>query len=194
MASEALIDAVAVTAELCGRVFSEPAARVFVRDLEGFPEEAILAALSRCRKEVRGVLTVSDVISRIDDGRPGAEEAWAMIPRDEWASVVWTTEMAEAFGSASGMLVSREEVPARMAFKEVYSRLVAKARDQRVPVRWIPSLGHDPGGREAAVMEAAQKGRIKLDYARSLVPSLQATPEWERLLAAEKTRLLANAA
>lgn len=190
MASPELIQAVAVTAELCGRTFSESAARVFIGDLDGYPEPAVLAALARCRREVKGVLTPNDVISRIDDGRPGAEEAWAMVPRDEWASVVWTEEMSQAFGAAAGMLAAGEEIPARMAFREVYSRLVATARDQRIPVRWTPSLGLDPTGREAAVIDAAQKGRLKLEHARTLVPTLQASPEWERLLASEKAKLL----
>ena len=43
MPSKALIQAVAVTAELCGRTFSEPAARVFVEDLAAYPEAAVLA-------------------------------------------------------------------------------------------------------------------------------------------------------
>ena len=62
-----LLEAVAVTAELCGRTFSEPAARVFVADLAAYPEDAVLKALTRCRKEVRGALTVADVVQRIDD-------------------------------------------------------------------------------------------------------------------------------
>ena len=99
MATPELIQAIAVTAELCGRSFSPEAAAVFVDDLSGFDEQALLGALRRCRREVRGLLTVQDVVSRIDDGRPGPDEAWAQIPRDEAASVVWTDEMAEAFGA-----------------------------------------------------------------------------------------------
>lgn len=161
MPSSKVIEAVAVTAELCGRAFSEGAARVFVHDLEGFPDDAILAALTRCRKEVRGALTVQDVISRMDDGRPGVEEAWAMIPRDEESSIVWTDEMAQAYGAAAPLLAEGDRVGARMAFKEAYARLVAAARDQRQPANWTPSLGGNVSGRQLALIDAVRHKRMK---------------------------------
>lgn len=174
MVSAKLLEAVAVTAELCGRTFSEAAARVFVSDISVYPEPAVMKALARCRKEVRGALTVADVVMRIDDGRPGAEEAWALIPMDEHGSVVWTDEMAKAFGVASPLLNAGEVVPARMAFKEAYNKLVSEARDAGVPVAWSASLGHDPNAREAAVLLAVDKGRLTLAQARDAVPSLPA--------------------
>jgi hypothetical protein len=153
MPSAALLEAVAVTAELCGRVFSEPAARVFVADLGGYPEASVMKALSRCRREVRGALTVADVVSRLDDGRPGPEEAWSMLPRTEAQTVVWTDEMA---------------------FKEAYQRLVSEARDAGKPVNWSASLGHDKLGREAALLDAVRMGRLELERARDYAPSLPA--------------------
>ena len=117
MPSIELLQAVAVTAELCGRTFSEGAARMFVHDLAGFDEQAVMKALARCRREVKGILTIQDVVSRIDDGRPGVEEAWAMLPLDEAQSVVWSAEMAEAFGVARGLIDDGDRVAARMAFK-----------------------------------------------------------------------------
>lgn len=173
-ATEVLIQAVAVTSELCGRTFSPAAAAMFVADLEEYPEAQVLRALTRCRKEVRTGLTVADVIARIDDGRPGAEEAWAAIPRDEDASVVWTEEMAAAFGVALPLIRAGEEVQARMAFKEAYLRLVAEAREARTPVRWTPSLGHDPMLRESVIRDAIERGRLPLDAAPVLIP--QAAP------------------
>ena len=172
MPSTDLIKAVAVTAELCGRVFSPEAAAVFVGDLAAYPERAVIAALARCRKEVRGLLTISDVISRIDDGRPGAEEAFAMLPKREDDSVVWTLEMSQAFGVCVGLLDAGDTVAARMAFKETYQRLVSQSRDKGEPVRWHPSLGHDPRGREAVLKDAVERGRISIEHARELVPAL----------------------
>src|SRR5438128_1262787 len=102
--SRELIEAVAVTAELCGRTFSEAAARVFVDDLSRYPEHQIIAALGRCRREVKGVLTVSDVVSRIDDGRPGVEQAWSMVPITESQTAVWTDEIATAFGTCVALI------------------------------------------------------------------------------------------
>lgn len=183
MSSSTLLEAVAVTAELCGRVFTAPAAKVFVDDLSGFPEPAVLAALRRCRREVRGVLTVQDVVSRIDDGRPGPQEAWAMMPVSEADSIVWSDEMAEAYRVAAPLIADGEMVAARMAFLETYTKAINEARDQRKAPCWSVSLGHDPRGREQALLLAVEKGRLTLGHARDLVPSLSApAPEVLALL------------
>lgn len=172
MPSIELLQAVAVTAELCGRTFSEGAARMFVNDLAAFPEPAVMKALARCRREVKGALTTQDVISRIDDGRPGPEEAWAQMPFDESQTVVWTDEMAQAFGIARGLLGNGEKVAARMAFKEAYLRLVSDARDTGRPVSWSPSLGHDKSGRDAVLSEAVAKGRLSYEHVSEFCPGL----------------------
>jgi len=183
MASLSLLQAVAVTAELCGRVFTEPAAKLFVEDISTYPEHQVLGALRRCRREVRGILTVQDVVSRLEDGRLGAEEAWAMLPKTEADSVVWTAEMAEALRSCQDLLDDGDRVAARMAFKQAYDRLVAAARDAGRPADWQVSLGHDPRGREQALREAVERGRISLDYAQTVHPALPApSPEVQALL------------
>lgn len=172
MPSVELLKAVAVTSELCGRTFSEAAARVFVDDLSRFPEPAVMKALARCRREVRGALTIQDVVSRLDDGRPGPEEAWAMMPFDESQSVVWTDEMANAFGIARGLLDEGDKVGARMAFKEAYIRLVGEARDDGRAVSWTPSLGYDKSGQDAVLSEAVSLGRLTHEHAKSIAPAL----------------------
>ena len=172
MPSIELIQAVAVTAELCGRVFSEGAARMFVQDLAGFPEPAVLKALSRCRREVKGMLTIQDVVTRIDDGRPGVEEAWSQMPFNESQSVVWTDEMCRAFGIASSLLDEGDKVAARMAFKEAYTRMVGEARDAGRVVVWTPSLGYDKNGHAAALSAAVALGRLTYTHAASLSPGL----------------------
>jgi hypothetical protein len=171
MASAELIQAVAVTAELCGRVFSEPAARVFVQDLSAYDERHIIEALRRCRREVRGILTVQDVVSRIDDGRPGPDEAWALIPHDEAESTVWSQEIATAWGVA---MRAHDRQSQRLAFREAYAAEVAKARDAGIPVQWSPSLGHDPRRRATAIAAAVEKGRLSLEHGRDIVPELPA--------------------
>lgn len=170
MVSAQVLEAIAVTAELCGRTFSPAAARVFAGDLDGFPDAAILAALSRCRKEVKGLLTVQDVVSRVDDGRPGVEQAWAMLPHDENTSTVWTDEMAHAWGIAGPLMLEGDRVGARMAFKEAYTRAVADARDQKLPPKWTPSFGRDPGGRQAAIEDAVRNKRLSLEHGVKLLP------------------------
>jgi hypothetical protein len=169
MASRKLVEAVAVTAELTGTELSEAAARVMVADLSGFPESQVLAALVKCRRELRGRMTIADVISRIEDGRPGPEEAWAMIPKDESGSVVWTEEMAGAFGVAEKIL-RYDLVAGRMAFLEAYKTRVQAARDLRKPTVWMPSFGTDSRGREYALMDAVEHGRMSAERATSLLP------------------------
>jgi len=172
--SSELYQAIAVTAELCGRTFSEGAARVFAQDLAKFSEDAVIKALTRCRREVKGVLTIQDVVSRLDDGRPGVEEAWAMLPMDESQTVVWTDEMARAFGIAAPLIEDGDRIAGRMAFKEAYVRMVGEARDSGVAVSWTPSLGHDKDKRGAALSEAVALGRIEYSHAADIYPGLPA--------------------
>lgn len=112
----------------------------------------------------RFVPVPADLIAQLeqragDDGRLGPEEAFALAlaARDEWASVVWTQEVAEAWGVARHVLP--DEVGARMAFKEAYTRIVAAARASRQPHAWVLCQGFDMAGRTLALTMAAEKGR-----------------------------------
>lgn len=172
---EQLIQAVMVTAELMGRQYTPVAAAVLVDDLGGYDVEQVLRALARTRREVRGFLTVADVIARLDDGRPGPDEAWAMLPFDEAVTVVWTPEMAQAWGVAMPLLEARDKAGAQRAFRETYVRLVADARERRESPRWMASLGHDVQGREGALMAAASMGRLTTTQAKALLPAKPAT-------------------
>lgn len=166
-----LLQALAVTAELCGTELSEAAARVFCADLSRYPKAQVLGALVRCRKELRSRLTLADVIGRLDDGRPGPEEAWAAVSHvTEADTIVWTHEMQQAQSTAQDLIDAGELVPARMAFLERYRYLCQFARDNGAPIRWIVSLGHDAKGREAPVMEAVELGRLTAERARGLLP------------------------
>jgi hypothetical protein len=167
-ASKVVIQALAVTAEITNTQLSEAAARVFADDISKYPEMQVLAALRRCRREVRGKLTVADVVGRLEDGRPTPDEAWAMLPHDERQSVVWTDEMARAWGIAAQL---EDRVAARMAFLSAYRRLVQEARDAATAVTWTPSFGHDPLGRERAIELAVEQGRISTERAALLLPS-----------------------
>jgi hypothetical protein len=172
MPSKDLIQAIAVTAELCGRTFSEAAARVFCDDLAAYPEEQVIRALAKCRKQVKGTLTVQDVVARLDDGRPGPEEAWALIPQGEDATVVWTNEMAAAYGVCAPLLSAGDRIGARMAFKEAYQREVMAAKDQGQPAKWVISLGSDVEQRKRVLAAAAEAGRITPELAYESCPAL----------------------
>ena len=172
MKTSDLLEAIAVTAELCGRVLSPAAAQMFCADLSPYPAPQVVAALARCRKEVRGMLTVQDVVSRLDDGRPGPEEAWAALPKDEASSAVWTDEMSEAFGVAAPLLEAGDKIGARMAFKEIYVARVSAARDAGRPVNWTATLGHDPRGRDGVLIEAVARKRLTLAQAMDYSPMM----------------------
>lgn len=189
MASNAtkLAQALIVTAEVIGHELSPLAAEAMVRELRAYPQEAVAAALRRCSRELSGRLTLASILQRVDDGHPGAEEAWAACPRDEAATVVWTDQMAQAFGVARPLIEQGDHVAARMAFRETYTALVRQAREGRAPAKWIASLGTDHTQRTAAVLEAAERHRILPDYARALIDSTPATER--RLLAIEGKQL-----
>ena len=169
-----LIAAIAVCAELTGTELSKAAARVMAEDLSVYPLVQVTGALTKCRKELRGRMTLAAVIERLDDGRPGVEEAWAMIPNGEGDTVVWTEEMAEAFGVAVKLL-DEDSIAARMAFKETYLKIVSRARDEGKPVQWQVSLGHDKSGREGPVLEAVRLGRLTTERAQKLLPEIPVT-------------------
>lgn len=171
-----LLEIVKSTAEIYGKTVSVASAVMFLADLDGYPPSAIVEALSKCRKELRTFPSVADVIARISDGRPGVEEAWAMIPKDEYASVVWSNEMAEAYGVARGLL-DEDPIAARMAFKETYLTAIARGRASGRPPKWTPSLGFDPHGRELAIREAIEKNRMTLASAQVLLPEVAFVPE-----------------
>lgn len=171
MVDPEILQALAVTAELTGTQLSEAAARVFCADLTHYPKAQVLGALVRCRKELKGRLTLADVISRFDDGRPGPEEAWAAVSRlTEADTIVWTFEMQQAHGSVAAMIEAGERIPARMAFLERYRYLCQFARDAGITVKWLVTLGHDAAGREGPIMAAVEAGRLSLERARTLLP------------------------
>lgn len=171
-----LYEAVAVTLELTGTALSEVAARIMAEDLARYPEAQVMGALTRCRRELKGRLTIADVISRLDDGRPGVEEAWAMLPKDEQTTAVWTVEMSQASAVVHDLLDRGDEVAARMAFKEAYSKACQLARDRGEPVSWSATLGWDKGGRESVLKAAVVAGRLSREQISIYLPPAEAQP------------------
>ena len=175
-----ILESIAATAELMGQQLSPTAAAIMANDLSAYPVEVVVEALAMLRRESKYKMTLAGVIEQIEklqpDGRPGADEAWAMIPRDEYASVVWTDEMSVAFGIAQPLLDEGDQVAARMAFKEAYSRIVAANKLTGIKPKWTPSLGHDKEGRTAALADAVRLGRIGSDHATGLLPPQNIAP------------------
>lgn len=158
---------------LKGQALTAGARMMFFRALADYPlreVEAGLFAHSRDPKRGQFLPMPADVIAQIngivaDDGRPGPEEAWALAFRatDETLTVVWSSETAEAFGIARPLLLAGDEVGARMAFKESYTRLVSDAREKRVPLSWLATLGLDREERNRALLPHVTAGRVSSD-------------------------------
>jgi hypothetical protein len=143
---------------------------MFFRVLSGYSLPAVQAGVdAHVRDTERGrfLPLPADVIAQLDgmaadDGRPGPEVAWATAIRakDEAATLVWTEETSQAWGVAHAVHQAGDEVGARMAFKEAYTRLIADARKARKPVRWVESLGHDPAQGAEVIAQAQAAGLL----------------------------------
>jgi hypothetical protein len=189
------LKSIAVTAELTGTELSATALRVMDADLATYPEAAVLRALDRCRKELKGRLTLAAVLDRVEeeDGRPGADEAWAiaLASLDEAETVVWTEEMAQAFEVARPVLEARDKVGARVAFRDAYQRLVRDAREAGSGCCWTVSLGHDEQRRAVSLQNAVTAGRLPSDAAMRYLPAVQTdSPVIAALIGGEPQALL----
>jgi hypothetical protein len=152
------------------KIISGGAKSMFFAAMAPYSLATVRAALAaHCVDKVRGRFTPkpADIIeqievSAINDGRPGAEEAWAIALRsaNEADTVVWTAECAEAFSICRPVLDSSGAISARKPFLEAYARLVAQARAERRPAAWSASIGWDEAGRIAVLKRAAAAGLL----------------------------------
>ena len=182
-----LLEGIAATAEIMGREISPEAAMVMAQDLAQYPANVVVQALANLRRDAKARFSTGAIIEQIEklqpDGRPGADEAWAMIPMDEYASAVMTQEMAEALHIAQPLLDEGDKIAARMAFREAYNRIVDANKRNGIKPSWFPSLGQDKEGRDTVLADAVRLGRIGAEHAIGLVapdkiaPMLQSAGE-----------------
>ncbi|WP_186043008.1 hypothetical protein [Burkholderia gladioli] len=149
---------------------------VFWAQLEAYPLDAVLRALSRHVATSEFAPTPASILKHLpkaSDGRPGPDEAWAIAIRsaDERETVVWTQEIAEAWTIARPVF-DGDEIGARMAFKDAYTRICDRNRQLGVAPQWSVSQGFDAEKRIAAVTQAVQAGRLALPQAKAAVPLL----------------------
>lgn len=153
---------------------------MFFRALSAYPLAAVRAGIDGHVKDPqrgRFAPLPADVIAQIegqaqDDGRPGVEEAWAMslVAADERRSLVWTAEMSQAWFAAKPVFDLGDEVGARMAFREVYTAAVERARKARQPVKWSASLGFDQDERREVIEAAVGLQRLPMSELQALPP------------------------
>lgn len=166
-----LLESLAVLAELTGTEWSKPAIRVIEQELLAYPEADVLVALRRCQTELRGRVTLADILQRIPGGHPGAEEAWSIVApkvQSDVPTIFVTDPMREAYGAA--LMLENDMVAARMAFKETYTQAVRRAESDRRRPTWSMIPGTDANGKTLAIEEAVKKGIAKLDWAMRQLP------------------------
>lgn len=175
-----LIRQIIGTAELLGQEIKPTAAEMLADDLSSYPRPVLAAALSRVRTEHTGRLTPKAIIDRIDEvmGRPAANEAWAVaiVASDERNTVVWTDEMAAAWGAAQPIAEGGDMVGARMAFIAAYERLVRTAREERRMPSVVVSIGWCQEGRKTAIDKAVQLGYMPQAEAQQYLPAPAPAP------------------
>lgn len=117
------------------------------------------------------------------DGRPEAEEAWAiaLTAQDETSTVVWTPETAEAFNICRSVLMFSNAISARLSFLAAYTRLVAEARAEHRPMKMVVSLGSNRHHQVAAIHRAVDNGLLPAPSAAPLLegPAYDPSPSPE---------------
>lgn len=180
------------TLNLCYATLLKPlpsvdALNLWFKLLEPFSIGQVKDALAIHMLESKFPPVPADVVQRIpkqSDGRPDAEEAWAISRNaiDENETIVWTQECASAFASAESLLQNGDDVGARMAFKSAYNRLVEQARAQGTPTHWFSSNGRDAQRREYVIAQAVRDGKLALAHAKTIVPGVLEDLREERAL------------
>lgn len=167
--------------EMHFKALSPKAKALFFASLEHYELSEISAGLSEhVRDPVNGrfppqpahiVAKIEFLRSGSTADRAGSDEAWAiaLASRNEADTVVWTTEMQEAFAVCRPVLDAGDEVGARMAFKDAYNRLVDAAKRKGAVPKWEISLGWDQDKRDKAVAEASASGRLALPASHPLM-------------------------
>jgi len=117
---------------------------------------------------------------------PSADEAWscALQAMDEDQTVVWCSEIAQAWGIARPIAEDGDNIGARMAFRESYRRLVREAEEQGLEPKWEVSMGRNPMLRELPLRQAVENGRLAHDHVEPLLLAVNSEPSvMEKLLA-----------
>lgn len=158
-------------AEIFGESMSETRLRGYFAALEpwriGTVEDMVRAAVRACRFFPKPAELID--LAPVTDGHLGPEEAWALVAGlTEDGTVVWTDEIASAYGIAVHVLPDR--VGARMAFLAAYGRMLAESRRCGSKARWWASLGDDAMGRAAPVEDAVLAGRLSPVQVRAMLP------------------------
>jgi hypothetical protein len=154
---------------------SEAAIDIFIDDVSGIPFESVMLAMLTARRQCKSRISIGDLMKQLQnmDGRPSAEEAWSIASQvmNEAVTVIWTTEIAEAWQVAFPLVEMGDKFSAARAFKEKYESAVLIARSERRTAHWIANIGDDQGLRQLAIEQATNERKLSPEYAMQLLPS-----------------------
>lgn len=191
MQDKELFSLISASAEVMGQKLSPEAIVLIIEDLSSYTVLQIRQALKKIRTN-NIKLTSGNIILNIEDGRPGVEEAWSLLPKDEQSSSTWTAEMREAYSRIHDLIIGGDLVAARMAFKEVYSELLKTAREDKAPVKWEVSLGYDKSQRDKAIKKAYELNRIGESHVRACLPPAEAEEVVDKIAIKGKPQITAS--
>ena len=167
-------------AAMFGKTMSTTQTAMYFRALSQYPLEAMQLALDAhvCSAERGRFMPLpADLIAQLEamrfDGRPRAEEAWAVAigAMDENDTIVWTQETADAWYScANELMQAGDKFNASRGFIAKYDELVLVARKQNKPVVWLVAQGYDKDKRDQVVREAYKAKKISQSQAVALLP------------------------
>lgn len=172
---EVLSKAITVTCELTDTAWREEIKAEVVAELMSFDTQMVLNALSRCRRELTGRLTLAAILQRMDCGLPSADEAFGLLSeglKNEHLTVVVPEIALLAMGQgAQALLDLGDKTGARMAFRGAYERMAEALKVRGEMGQWTVSAGLDKQQMAAAVQEAVRLGRLPAQQALLLLPS-----------------------
>jgi hypothetical protein len=200
--SDWLVDELTALGEAFGEGLTAERQAIYVTALSDIPIDQLRQAIRAAIQELKWFPKVAELRElagalpgMLNDGRPGAEEAWARMPkgrRMEDDSIVWCEEERLAYGVCRSLLLDGDQIGARMAFKERYERELTEARSQRKPVKWTASVGYDIEHRLVTLATAVQEKRVSLEAALNFVPGERQTDFARMLPPAQAKGLLAG--
>lgn len=140
--------------------------------------EAAMFAHTQNPKRGQFVPKPADIVAALEemrrhDGRPSADEAWAIALQalDEQNTVVWTRETAAAWWLCMPV-TQRDRVGGRKAFIASYERSVEQARVANEPVVWETTVGTNAEMRTLAIEQAAARNLITCLDAVALIANV----------------------
>jgi len=151
---------IVLTSEICGGArWSDEVGEYVKAHIEHYGDAAVKHALKRCQLEVKGLLSLADIIARIPDGRPAVAVAYAQVSGSEADTFITTDEVLAAWGIARQ--TDGDKFAQRAAFDAAYKEICASNRINGVFPKQIVSIGHDKARAKAAIEAGVKQGLLE---------------------------------